>query len=252
MIRQQASGSGGRERSHAMESHAAPPRNQTVVAEPTWVFVLMWAGFPLLGAAAGWLILRAAVWVADFPWVPFRGPFELVATISGHPLGTVGVLVAGVIAGLVLAYLGAQDSLSVTVSDDRVALTRAGSSREIERRGVSAVFVDGKQLVLLGRSTEELAREKSDMPADRLEAAFRTHAYPWQHAGDPYQQEFRRWVEDTPDLPTGANAVFKARQRALDKGDGEDVADLRTELAKLGIVVRDEKKRQYWRRAQER
>jgi hypothetical protein len=34
----------------------------------------------------------------------------------------------------------------------------------------------------------------------------------------------------------------------LVKGHDEDIAELRTELAKLGIVVRDEKKRQYWRR----
>jgi hypothetical protein len=60
--------------------------------------------------------------------------------------------------------------------------------------------------------------------------------------------EYRRWVPDTPDLPIGADALLKARQRALDSDQGGDVAELRDELARLGVVVRDEAKRQYWRR----
>jgi hypothetical protein len=66
--------------------------------------------------------------------------------------------------------------------------------------------------------------------------------------GDPHKDEYRRWVEDLPDLPAGADAVLKARARALDRGDKEDAAQLRLELGKLGIVVRDEGKRQFWRR----
>ena len=111
------------------------------------------------------------------------------------------------------------------------------------------MFLDGKQLVLLGHETDELAREGGDLPdAERLEAAFRAHGYPWVPGGDPHKDEYRRWVEDLPDLPAGADAVLKARARALDRGDKEDAAQLRQELGKLGIVVRDEGKRQFWRR----
>jgi hypothetical protein len=55
-------------------------------------------------------------------------------------------------------------------------------------------------------------------------------------------------VEDLPELPTGANAILRARARALERGDTEDAAQLRRELGKLGIVVREEAKRQSWRR----
>ncbi len=84
----------------------------------------------------------------------------------------------------------------------------------------------------------------------RLQAAFVTHGYTWL-AGDPHADEYRLWVEDTPDLPPGADALLGARARALGKGgDGkDDAAELRAELAKIGVVVREEKKRQYWRRA---
>ena len=51
----------------------------------------------------------------------------------------------------------------------------------------------------------------------------------------------------SPTLPVGADALLKARARALDKGDSGDAAELRSELARLGVVVRDEKKRQFVR-----
>jgi hypothetical protein len=227
---------------------ATPPRSQTVVAEPGWRRDLVWIGFPLLGAAAGWLLKSVAGWVASLPWVPFQGPFKLVASVP-EPHASIGALVVGGLAGLVLATLAALDRLTVTVADDRVTFTRGGVTRAVKRPLVGAVFLDGKQLMLLGPATEELARETSDLEADALSAAFLAHRYPWRADGDPFKAAYRRWVEDEPELPAGANALLKARARALDKGDGDDAAELRTELARLGVVVRDRNKRQYWRRS---
>lgn len=219
----------------------------TVVAAPGWDRLLMWGGFPVLGAGLGWLLKAGAGWVASLPWAPFQGPFELVAS-APEPYATIGAPVLGGLAGLVLAFLGAQESLTVTVADDRVSLRRGdGEIREIDRSAVAGVFLDGKQIVLLGRSTDELAREKSDLDATRLTEAFRAHGYPWLAEGDPYRHEYRRWVPGLPELPTGADALLKARERALRKGENQDVVELRTELAQLGVVVRDEEKRQYWR-----
>jgi hypothetical protein len=149
----------------------------------------------------------------------------------------------------VVAVLAEQDYVRVTVDDDQVTVARGASQRSLPRAWIGAVFLDGRQLVLLGHATDELAREGGDLPdAKRLEAAFAAHGYPWTPGGDPHRDEYRRWVEDLPDLPAGADAVLKARARALDKGDKEDAAQLREELGKLGIVVREEGKRQFWRR----
>jgi hypothetical protein len=225
--------------------------DETVVAESALVPALLWVGFPALGAGAGWLLLSIAGWVASLPRAPMQGLFKLAASVP-EPQGTIGALALGVLAGAVLAHLGVQDMLAVTVSDRRVTVRRGGGpAREIDRASVDAVFLDGKRLVLVGPAGEELAREASDLDAGRLADAFRGHGYPWRPDGDPYKDEFRRWVEDTPGLPAGANALLKARERALDKGDSDDAADLRAELAKLGIVVREEKKRQYWRTTRE-
>jgi hypothetical protein len=52
-----------------------------------------------------------------------------------------------------------------------------------------------------------------------------------------------------PGLPEGANALLNARTRALAKKQKDDEAELRREVGTLGVVVRDEGTRQYWRRA---
>jgi hypothetical protein len=239
-----------------MKSGASPRGNETVVAERVWVRVLMWTGLSLLGAGAGWLLKSVAGWVASLPWAPLQGPFELADQLIasfGEPQATIGALAIGTVAGLVLAFFAEQESLTVAVSHGQVSMKRGEFARRIERASVNAVFLDGKQLVLLGREAEELAREASDLDAERIQAAFLAHGYPWRADGDPYKDEYRLWVEDTPDLPAGADALLKARARALGRGDDgrEDAAELRAELARLGVVVREEKKRQYWRRVRE-
>jgi hypothetical protein len=221
-------------------------RNETVVSYPAWAWGLVWAGFPLVGAGAGWLLKSIAGWVAELPWAPLQGLFEAVDSLD-EPLATVGALAIGGLAGLVFAFLAASESLTVTVSSGQAVLARAGQSRAVPRAAVHVVFLDGKHLVLLGQSGEELAREPSDLDTDQVREAFRQYGYPWREGGDPYRDEYRRWVPETPDLPSGADALLKARAKAIDKGDGSDAADLRAELAKLGVVVRDEKKRQYVR-----
>lgn len=239
-----------------MRSDASPRSSETVVAENVGRRVLIWAGLLLLGAGAGWLLKSIAGWVASLPWAPLQGPFELAERLIssfGEPQATVGALAVGGVAGLVLAFIAEQESLTVAVAHDGVITKRGGSSARIERTSVDAVFLDGNQLVLLGRSGEELAREPSDLDADRLRDAFQVHGFRWLAGGDPYKVEYRLWVEDLPDLPAGADALLKARARALGKGDGgkSDAAALRAELARLGIVVREEEKRQYWRLTRE-
>jgi hypothetical protein len=48
---------------------------------------------------------------------------------------------------------------------------------------------------------------------------------------------------------SGCRRLVARSGKALDKGDHDDAAGLRAELARLGVVVRDQKERQYWRRS---
>lgn len=215
----------------------------TVLGQSIVSTVCIYAVFVLVGAGVGWLVDFLADWLVALPWAPLQGPAELVASLPALALTA-----AGAVAGLVLGLVAQHEQLVVRLSDDRVVLTSKGREREFPRDAVATVFRDGKQLVLLGRDGGELARQECDLDTARVADAFTEHGYVWADA-DPHQDEFRRWVPDTPGLPEGANALLKARQESLEKKgpSDDDVRELRGELARLGVVVRDEKRRQYWR-----
>jgi cysteinyl-tRNA synthetase len=100
--------------------------------------------------------------------------------------------------------------------------------------------------VLLGNEGEELYREKPEAKRETVAEAFKRHGYSWRDR-DPFADHYVRWVADTPGLTPSMNALFLAREKAIENDDQEDAADLRRELSKLGITVRDDGKRQYWR-----
>ncbi|TDB70750.1 hypothetical protein [Micromonospora sp. KC723] len=219
----------------------------TVVDGGVTELVVMWAGFPLLGTGLGAALTAASGWLAERPWVPFDGWFAFLARLPEQQAYAAGCAVPA-LAGLVLAYVGTRERLTVTVGRTAVRLRHDGHEQEVSRATVAGVFVDGTALVLLGVDGGELAREKSDLNRERLASAFTGHGWPWRKE-DPHRGAYRRWVEGLPGLPAGADALLRARQRALDTDRGGEARELRAELGRLGVVVRDEEKRQYWRTA---
>ncbi len=215
----------------------------TVLAEPARTTAGIYVALVLAGAGLGLLVAPLADWLLTLPWAPMQGPAELAASIPAPALSAAGA-VAGLLLGLVIQH----EQLTLRLSDDRVVLMSRGREHTFRRDAVATVFRDGKHLVLLGHDGGELTRQDCALNAAHVTDAFTAHGYPWADT-DPYQQEFRRWVPDTPGLPEGANAILKARQKSLEKKGAadDDVRELREELARLGVVVRDEKRRQYWR-----
>jgi hypothetical protein len=81
-----------------MEPAATSGGGATVVALPPVERALVWVGFPLIGGGAGWLLQWLAGWATALPWVPFKGPLELVALVpdpmprsGASPSGSPGV-----------------------------------------------------------------------------------------------------------------------------------------------------------------
>ncbi|WP_152394478.1 YqeB family protein [Paenibacillus guangzhouensis] len=219
---------------------------KTVVGYSTSTKVMLYGGFGLIGLAVGYFLPRIAEWALKLPWSPFEGPLKLLHSWQGVWLDA-GLTLLGFIAGLVIAYLAIQESLVIACSDQEVTLRIDERECTIARGDVGRVFVDRGHLVILGSSGHELAREKSDSKEEQIGRAFTEHGYPYTPGGDPYEAEYRRWVPDTPDLDAAANAILKAREMALKEEEKIDVRDLRQELGKMGIIVRDVEKRQYWR-----
>lgn len=227
-------------------SAAVPDGERTVVAEPAWAWALVFTGLPLLGAGAGWLLIAGAEWISKLPFLPFDFVLQAVDG-APQPITTVVAAAVGGVAGLLMAITGWEERLTVAVSQEGVTLRRGRSSRTVARGDVAGAFADGKQLVLLSRDGGEAAREAGDLPPDRLRDALVGRGYRWYPDGDPYADEFARWVEGMPGLPPEADALLRARQKALEKNDKRELADLRGELARHGVVVRDDGKKQFTR-----
>lgn len=228
---------------------SAPGSDRTVVTDPLGDRLIMWIGLPVLGALAVWGLKLIARWVADLSWAPFQGAFQLAADVP-EPFATLAALGIGAVGGLVLAFLGHAEALVVVLEDDAVEATKDGRTRTIGRHEIDRACLSGKELVLLSADGGEPLREKTEATASTLAEAFGAHGYTWIDA-DPHADRFSRWVDGAEGLPPGANAILKAREKALDKDEKTDKAELREELAKLGVVVRDDKKRQYWRPVKE-
>jgi hypothetical protein len=226
---------------------------RTVIGHSAGDKVLLFGGLPLVGLALGFPLPRIADRAADRDWVPFQGPLKLIATWDSWWVVVICVIV-GLVAGVVLAGMALDDTLKVTITDRSVEFLKNQKTVMVPREKVAVAFLDGKEIVLQDPTSRELAREKHDQlksEAKQIPGAFRRHGYPWSDAGDPHESEFRRWIQDDPDLPPAVNAVLKVRAKAFDDGDmgKADLRELRTELANLGYTVRDRDKKQYWRAA---
>lgn len=224
---------------------------RTVIGHSTGDKVVLFGGLPLVGLVLGFFLPRIADWATGREWVPFQGPLKLVAAWDGWWVVAICVAI-GVIAGVLLAGMALDDTLKVTITNQSVEFLKNQKTVTVPREKVAVAFLDGKEIVLQDPSSRELAREKHDQlksEAKQIPGAFRTHGYPWSDAGDPHESEFRRWVEDEPDLPPAVNAVLKVRSKAFDQGDKgkADLRELRAEITNLGYTVKDKDKKQYWR-----
>ena len=213
------------------------------VTESTSVALVRWVGLPVAGAAVVWLLKVLVGWLVTLPWVPFKGPMRLVDSIP-EPWATLGALGVGLLGGLVFSFVAHGERLAVTVRDDHLRLEGDEYDASFDRADVSAVFVEKNQLVLLGTDTGELARRPSELDRTRLAAAFRDHGYPVAR-----RRSARRRL---PQVGAGhAGAAAGRRTHCLvaraKSSDTDDVKELRAELAKLGVLVRDDGKKQFWR-----
>jgi hypothetical protein len=216
-----------------------------VVRHGLGLHVFLWTALPLAGAGVGWLLAHLPVWVRHLPVLGQRGVVEVLADLSGVVL-TIVLTALGAVAGGVFALMSYDDMVTVEVTPHQVTMTRAGKTQSHPRAGITAVFLDGKDLVLVDEHSAELARVATDHKPGALMAAFTAHDYPWR-ADDPFREHFQRWIDGAPGLEPHANAILRTRQAALDSDDSDDAAELRGLLAERGIIVRDVGGKQHWR-----
>lgn len=216
-----------------------------IVSTPIWARVAVWIVVPAAGAGLVLGLLRLIPVLTEIDWLPLPGWVAKIGEIP-EPWATWGALGVGLLAGLVLASMIDAEALTVRLTGTEVVLHRPGHDRTVARGDVAVAFYEKGHLVLLGRTGKELAREPSLVSGKRFAPAFTSSGIAWA-TEDPYADAYQRWIPDSPDLPAAAHAVLAARQKAIKGGDSDDATELRVELSRLGLVVRDRDKKQYWR-----
>ncbi|MGW7083387.1 YqeB family protein [Streptomyces sp. NPDC054871] len=217
----------------------------TVLGYPRGDLLTVLIGMPILGLLLGIALPPLARWLSDLPVLPRRDGIALVGSLD-RPWHTAIAVGVGLVVGLLLAGTDYDETLKLTLTDQELVADLHERKRSIERARVSAVFLDGKELVVLDESSREFTRGVHKTAASPLAKALRSHGYPWRDA-DPHAALFHRWIPGVPGLPAEAHAVLAARKAALKNKAAEDVRDLAETMQGLGYVVRDEGKDQYWR-----
>ncbi|NFD29891.1 hypothetical protein EXN57_08375 [Clostridium botulinum] len=207
--------------------------------------IILWLGFPLIGLVLGWFLPSIAKWGISLPWIPFQGPLKLIASYNGAWVDIV-TMILGLIAGITLTLFSFHESLETSVYYDKVILKIRDDEIILKKKDISFVFMDKKQLVLLGHDKKELFRCKQELNKSRVGAVFIKHNYLWSDT-DPFKKDFKTWVVDSPDLSPAANALLRSRKIAIEKGNDEEAFQLAQELWKLRVSVKEKDKRQYYR-----
>lgn len=221
-------------------------RDKTTVRHSAAMHLALWTMLPTVGATLGFVLSQAPSWISALAWFPNQEKITELADVIGFKV-TLSLVIVGLLIGGFLALMAYEHIVSVTIDGENVTIKRSDNETTYSFADVNCVFVDDGHLVLLGASSEELAREKTSLSLKALEGGFTSHGYSWRER-DPYADSFTRWVDGASALSQDANAILRARQAAVDSDDSADQRELRTELARQRIVVRDAGKHQYWRR----
>lgn len=217
----------------------------TVLGYPRADLLTVLIGMPLVGLLIGLALPPLARWLSRLPVLPWRDGITFVGSLD-KPWQTGIAMGVGLVAGLLIAVTEIDETLKLTLTDEELAAEQHDRTVAIERARVSAVFLDGKELVVLDETSRQFTRGVHKTAAPALAKAFRSHGYPWQDT-DPHAPLFHRWIPGAPGLPAEGHAVLAARKAALKSEAKEDVRDLAETMQGLGYVVRDEGKDQYWR-----
>jgi hypothetical protein len=143
---------------------------------------LLRLGSPAVGLVLGLVLFRVAEWAGEH--VPVFRALTKLATSSDGEWDTVAFAVVGVVLGFAFAMTAITETLVMTLTDRELQLRKQRVIRTVSRGDVSAAFVDGNQLVLVGHGREELFRDKHDSRDSVVAAAFQRHGWPWADA-DP-------------------------------------------------------------------
>ncbi|MFC7879572.1 hypothetical protein, partial [Isoptericola sp. NPDC057391] len=215
-----------------------PTTTTSEVRQPRWVPLLLLLGTVALGVGLGFALPPVARWLQGFlegSPLPALGPVELLAGLPrAWSVPILGGL--GVVGGVLLALTTIGESLRLTVAADHLEHRTDDREGWVERADVSAVFRDGRYVVLLGATGAPRERLDADtLRRAEIRAAFEAHGWPW-HDADPHERAYERWMDGRPGFSADEHALL--RRRLAERKDAAAVAEVDAALAARGLAAR--------------
>lgn len=209
--------------------------------------VLIWLLPSLIGTVVGWLLPAWAKAASNLPWIPFiQGPLNLIASFDS-PWTIVVTTILGIITGIILTILAYNYTLTITVTEQKLSFGLNEEHWYFFKKDIKAVFIEKKEVVVLSKKDVELFRCKSELKARHIKPTLLNYDYLFIEK-NPFEDEFKKWVPELPELSRSAHALLKARERSVKEKDIENCLELSQELAKIGVSVRDRNQQQYFRK----
>ncbi|WP_189822648.1 YqeB family protein [Streptomyces finlayi] len=140
-------------------------------------------GFPAVGLGIGFLLPPLARWFDGSATGPLRRLFEALGGLEQPWQIALCALVATLL-GLLAAYVAVADSARTTVTGAALTIEPRDGKKatSLARADVAAVYLDGRDLVVLDAHGRELSRSPRQASRHALSQALRTHGYPWQES----------------------------------------------------------------------
>lgn len=215
-------------------------RVTTELKQHVAVPIALGVGTALLGVGLGFALptlARLLVELIERTPFPVHGAVDLASDL---PLGwSVGIVSAlGVAAGLYVARAAIREALQLEVADDHLTYRQEDRQGWIERQDLSAVFREGRHLVMLDHDTRLRARLDADaLDAGDVQEALQAHGYPWRD-GDPHEGRYVDWIDGRPEFTDQEHALLRRRHRERKNPAAREALD--EELTAHGLVLREQ------------
>lgn len=226
--------------------------NNTVIGISRIEKILWFIGFSIIGAVLGYFLKNILSWVNSNERFSNHKRLSLITKITDFLNSTFGewaillFIITGVVIGIYLAKMLLRESPIISISNHNIDIDNDLESLTFIRDEIQDIYYDDDELVIISSSGHELLRESYDIKKETLKKAFRNHSYPFNLL-DPYKACFKLWSASVDELSPPGNALMKARALAIKNIDEEEIIDIREELSKLGVIVKDNDTKQYWR-----
>lgn len=207
--------------------------------------LFLWLILPLIGLVIGYFLPPISEWASKLEWIPFQGPFNLVASLNEGWV-IFATMAFGLAAGIILTLFIYNEILNIYISEDTLAFKIGKIDMSYDKDDISYIYVDHKDLVVIGHDGYELFRYEKELSTKTIKEELGEWGYLFKD-GNPYKEQFKKWVPGLTDLSLEANALLKARDVALENDDSEEALQIVFELWKLHVSVKEIKSKQYYR-----